>query len=157
MISSSIFKDSNGWLNLSHNAIFLVLIFCLPVFHLRTCVLLGVEALFYLPWHLFFTLRDINKIDIAFYLNGWALWIDLGFPFHTVNSCEENGLKLLCWFRKFYWKEGPPPQGFVVVNVKSELHSKLPKKMSQVATRDHEIYKNKYACILNQNKYALNI
>lgn len=151
--SSSIFKASNGRLNFSNDVIFLVLIFGLPLSHL------GVEASLCLLWHLFLSFRDLNKIDIAFCLNEWALWRDLGFPFHIVNSCEESSLKFSCCFRTFYWKEDSHPQGFIVVNVKRELHSRLPKEMSQVATRDHEIYENKCVCLLkiNQNKSALNI
>lgn len=119
----------------------------------------GSETLLCFLWHLSLTFRDLNKMDIAFCLNGCALWRHLGFPFHIINSYEESGLKCLCWFRTFYWKEDSHPQGFIVVNVKCELHSKLPKEMSQVATRDHEIYENK--CIrmlkINWNKSALNI
>lgn len=98
-----------------------------------------------LPWHLLLSFRDLGKVDIAFCLNRWVLWKDLGFPFHIVNSCEDSSLKFLCWFRTFYWKEDfplAPYQGFIAVNVKCEFHSRLPKETSQVATRDHEIHEN---------------
>lgn len=50
--------------------------------------ILGVEVLFCLLY-LFLTSGDLNKIDIAFYLNTWALWRELDFHYFIVISWEK--------------------------------------------------------------------